>query len=54
MFGLLDPGNYVVQEFQPDGYESVQDIDQSLDFDSVANLVQTDDLIPVTVQPLGF
>jgi hypothetical protein len=51
-FVLLDPGNYVVQEFQPDGFESVQDIDQSIDFDSVANVVQTDDLIPVTVQPL--
>jgi hypothetical protein len=51
-FVNIQPGNYVIKELQPVGYISVLDEDMSEDFDSVANLIQTDDLIPVTVEPL--
>ncbi|RLD22656.1 MAG: hypothetical protein DRI69_00345 [Bacteroidetes bacterium] len=52
LFGDIQPGSYVIKELQPNGYASVLDEDTSEDFDSVANLIQTDDLIPVTVEPL--
>ncbi|MDX1407651.1 MAG: hypothetical protein R3330_05940, partial [Saprospiraceae bacterium] len=51
-FTVLDPGNYVVQEFQPSGYLNLYDVDESPDGDDVPNTDQTDDLIPVTVGAL--
>ena len=55
IFSLVNPGNYVVQEYEnPAGYESLQDIDESADLDTVSNVDPLDDLIPVTVQPLVF
>ncbi len=46
------PGSYIIQEFQPDGYVSLYDQDETNDNDStVTYSVPNDDLIPTTVEP---
>jgi len=48
-FGGLSLGHYVLEETQPDGYDSVMDIDFSEDEDAADNSDPGDDIIPVTI-----
>jgi hypothetical protein len=48
-FGDLMAGDYVIVQIQPDGYDSVEDVDFSNDSDEVENTDTTDDIIPVTL-----
>lgn len=43
------PGNYVIVETQPSGWNSFNDLDASDDGDLVANTSPTDNIIPVTL-----
>jgi len=54
LFADIIPGDYILQEVQPAGYNSIKDIDQSTggasnDIDNVSNSDPQDDKIPVTV-----
>jgi len=49
-FDNVTPGDYFVQEIQPDGYDNVSDAG-SPDGNDTPNTDTTDDLIPVTVGP---
>lgn len=48
----LTPGNYVIIQTQPSGWDSYDDIDDTPDNDLVDNLDSLDNLIPVTLTPL--
>ena len=49
LFEDVFPGDYVVVETQPAGFDTVTDLDSTPDTDLVANGSTTDDLIPVSV-----
>ena len=48
-FSEVAPGDYVVVEIQPAGFDTVTDLDSTLPGDDIANGSTTDNAIPVSV-----